>query len=353
MLDIIKGFTEQVTEYSTVFGQIWYLVVFLFRGMVVVTIGDEVYSDEQSEFKCSTLEIGCDNVCFSKFSKIAHIRFWAFQLLAVTTPTILFHFFVTGIKSKVEKMKSTNAIAAAAEEHVEDDNWSENRGTFKSEGNTLMKKKGNRKPTKVRFKSVYDANADNMKEIAVTDSISWAYYLNVITRGVVEGVFIYLSYELFKFMDHSREPDHFGVLDFLWFSVPASFKCEGKDIESACNQHTSFGKGGYVPCWVSRPWEKTIFLRYMNVLSALCFILSIVEFFYLTVRGTRTANRRRERKRSRSDSWFFRPDLSAPLSPTLAIPIRLSSVDKFANRKDVFIDVSDDEKGTKPNHKKF
>lgn len=31
----------QVTEYSTILGQIWYLCVFLFRGMVVVTIGGE------------------------------------------------------------------------------------------------------------------------------------------------------------------------------------------------------------------------------------------------------------------------------------------------------------------------
>lgn len=39
-----------------------------------------VYGDEQSAFKCSTQEPGCVNMCFNEFSKISHIRFWAFQV---------------------------------------------------------------------------------------------------------------------------------------------------------------------------------------------------------------------------------------------------------------------------------
>lgn len=42
---------------------------------MVASVGDTVYSDEQSAFACNTLQPGCPNVCFNQFSPISQIRY--------------------------------------------------------------------------------------------------------------------------------------------------------------------------------------------------------------------------------------------------------------------------------------
>jgi len=93
MWNFISDITGQISRYSTIFGQAWYLCVFFFRLIVVATIGGAVYSDEQSAFRCSTKVHGCENVCYDRFAKISHIRFWSFQLLTLAAPVIVFHFY--------------------------------------------------------------------------------------------------------------------------------------------------------------------------------------------------------------------------------------------------------------------
>ena len=58
--------------------------------VVIASLGDRVYADEQSEFRCNTGQLGCNNVCFNKFSPISHIRFWGFQLVACSLPSVVF-----------------------------------------------------------------------------------------------------------------------------------------------------------------------------------------------------------------------------------------------------------------------
>ena len=59
--------------------------------VIVASIGDRVYADEQSEFKCNVgPQPGCENVCFNKFSPISHLRFWSFQILCVALPSVIF-----------------------------------------------------------------------------------------------------------------------------------------------------------------------------------------------------------------------------------------------------------------------
>ena len=36
---------------------------------------------------------GCENVCFNKFSPISHVRFWGFEIIAVSLPSIIFIVF--------------------------------------------------------------------------------------------------------------------------------------------------------------------------------------------------------------------------------------------------------------------
>ncbi|XP_039249747.1 gap junction beta-2 protein-like isoform X2 [Styela clava] len=330
MWHLLEKISEQVTKYSTWLGQLWYICVFVFRLIVVVTIGGAVYGDEQSAFKCSTQEIGCTNMCFNVFSKISHIRFWAFQLLAVATPTVFFHFYSMSVTGQIEKLKKAEEALKLEEGDLEPIDNPKMEKDFKKMSRR-KKSIGN-----VKLKKVYSGG--DLKEIPYTMKIHYAYYLSVIVRLALEAVFIYLAYGLFHFMDPTYAED-MAVLDFLWFKVPAMFKCVGPhpEVMAACNQHLGHGVG-HVPCWVSRPWEKTIFIRYMNVLSAICFLLSAVELVYLTLKGI-LGKRRHHRPRffsqrphPRQDSVFY---ATAPnghhmrehenFYPTLAVPVRLSS----------------------------
>ncbi len=53
----------------------------------------------------------------------------------------------------------------------------------------------------------------------------------------------------------------------MW--VPEKYECTHGEFEmnSACSQNT------LIPCWVSRPWEKTIFMLYMTIVSFYFFII--------------------------------------------------------------------------------
>lgn len=334
MWHLLEKISEQVTKYSTFLGQLWYLCVFVFRLIVVATIGGAVYGDEQSAFKCSTQEPGCTNMCFNVFSKISHIRFWAFQLLAVSTPVVFFHFYSMTVTGQIEKLKKDEEAIKAEE------------GEFELMDDPKMEKdfrklaRRRKSIGNVKVRKVYTGG--DLKEIPFTRKIHYAYYVTIVMRLVLEAVFIYLAYGLFKFKDVSTTYN-MGPLDFLWFRVPAMYSCTGDspEVRAACHQATGIKPNyGHVPCWVSRPWEKTIFMRYMNILSGICFLLCAFELIYLTMKGLMGKAEKKNaprllrghsRNHPRQDSVFY---ATAPnthhlenetMYPTLAVPIRLGS----------------------------
>lgn len=341
MFEAVTKIFEQIAEYSTVFGQLWYLCVFVFRLIVVVTIGGDVYSDEQSEFKCSTEVVGCTNVCFTKFTKISHIRFWGFQLLAVATPAILFHVFEISVRTRIERMKSDakeEAERAAEEHHLTQPEYEDVYGDHHH--------KRKRGIGKIHVRKIYDENAHALKEVAYTDSINIAYFLTVIARCGLEAIFMYLSYGLFNFME-----DEGGPLDFFYYRVPALYKCRGEDLKHGCYQHLAFSDSDFVPCWVSRPWEKTIFLRYMNIFSVICFSLSVVEFFYLIYRGLRILRVRRERKKKKTKALPVHastPQYNETGFTSLAVPIDLDSIKRHPQNGGYYVAIPASQLRTPP-----
>uniref|UniRef100_H2XJX2 Connexin N-terminal domain-containing protein n=1 Tax=Ciona intestinalis TaxID=7719 RepID=H2XJX2_CIOIN len=261
MWNILEKVSEQVSLYATLTGQVWYLLVYLFRLIVVVTIGSSVYSDEQSAFRCSTKVIGCDNVCYDKFAKISHIRFWAFQLLALSAPVIVFHFYTIHVKGRIEKLKVKEQEAIEREEQYQKEltktedtsKW----GVIRNSVNNKIQRRKSR-IGKVRPKKVY-ANTQ-LEEITLTRGIKVAYFLSVLTRFVMEIIFLFLAYDLFRFAEYPHTPN------------------DGRIVSDG-------NSDAYIPCWVSRPWEKTIFLRYMNTLSVICLFLALAEIIQIGIRG--------------------------------------------------------------------
>lgn len=76
----------------------------------------------------------------------------------------------------------------------------------------------------------------------------------------------------------------------MW--VPEKYECTHGDTEdnSACSQNP------LIPCWVSRPWEKTIFMLYMTGVTIISIILCLAEFVYVITRTTKKGVHRRAEK---------------------------------------------------------
>ena len=98
----LERWLEKANQHSTLLGKFWITFLIVCRMIVIGSLGDRVYADEQSEFRCNTAQPGCNNVCFNAFSPISHLRFWGFQIVIVTFPTIIFLIY-SGHKTK-EKM---------------------------------------------------------------------------------------------------------------------------------------------------------------------------------------------------------------------------------------------------------
>ena len=49
-----------------------------------------VFGVERKEFKCNTIEFGCENICFNTFQPISAHRFWGFQALVTSIPMLVY-----------------------------------------------------------------------------------------------------------------------------------------------------------------------------------------------------------------------------------------------------------------------
>ena len=55
---LLETLLQQVGEHSTLVGKLWVTATFVFRFIIVASVGDAVYSDEQSDFNCNTGQEG-------------------------------------------------------------------------------------------------------------------------------------------------------------------------------------------------------------------------------------------------------------------------------------------------------
>ena len=118
----LERWLEKANQHSTLIGKFWITFLIVCRMIVIGSLGDRVYADEQSEFRCNTAQPGCNNVCFNHFSPISHLRFWGFQMMVVTLPSVIFLIYSghkTKLKMDVEKeraIKEKQAEKLAREE---------------------------------------------------------------------------------------------------------------------------------------------------------------------------------------------------------------------------------------------
>lgn len=266
---LLEKLIEHSAAHSTLLGKWWIAFMFVFRIIVIASVGDSVYSDEQDQFTCNTKQPGCKQVCYNKFAPISHIRFWAFQILATGTPTVIFVIYtmhkLAQIPVKPEGDDATKETAIQTPWKYAKNKKSETKEVEKRNDEKMEGKKSNKSiasgdymsphngavmPTKGPMDKVCRENIVRK----VKRKIVRLYACNLILRTVVEVTFVYFQYYMYQ------------------WSVPEFYEC----IRYPCPK--------IVECYVSRPMEKTIFLYFMFIVGIICILLNILEMKYLGYR---------------------------------------------------------------------
>ncbi|XP_030010557.1 gap junction delta-2 protein-like [Sphaeramia orbicularis] len=253
---ILGRFLTEVQNHSTVIGKIWLTMLLIFRILLVALVGDAVYSDEQSKFTCNTLQPGCSNVCYDTFAPVSHLRFWVFQIVLVSTPSIFYIIYVLQKITKNENLDiKKDEVVRRPSLALEKDKYigGDKEGTLEADC----------RPDNIEDWSLQEGEFDEknhieeeMEEVEkdpthLSNQVLLIYIIHVMLRSVMEIIFLIGQYYLFG------------------FEVPHLFRCE----TYPCPNRTD--------CFVSRATEKTIFLNFMFSVSLGCFVLNIVELHYL------------------------------------------------------------------------
>ncbi|XP_053327114.1 gap junction gamma-1 protein-like [Spea bombifrons] len=245
---------EEINNHSTFVGKVWLTVLIIFRIVLTAVGGESIYYDEQSKFVCNTQQPGCENVCYDAFAPLSHVRFWIFQIILITTPSIMYlGFAMHRIARRPEelrrrRMKSVKKRApvvhrGARRDYEEaEDNGEEDPMICEEVEQEKDAEDGDNK------------KHDGRRRIK-NDGLMKVYVLQLLFRSALEVGFLMGQYILYG------------------FEVIPSYVC----TRSPC-PHT-------VDCFVSRPTEKTIFLLIMYAVSALCLLLNLCELFHLGVGG--------------------------------------------------------------------
>jgi len=295
---VVHNLLEQCRKISTFPGKIWIMVMFAFRMVMVARVGDQVYSDEQEFFKCNTQTPGCDQVCFSMFSPISHLRFWSVMVIVTATPPIVFFAYASHIITRASRKREEREYFKQRHKELKSkiDAKGKSQHTAKyikqvrkrqkkllAENGSLPKSPNGRVPNEEPLYEnslpkypIYDKKFNvmeiekpepsasaplmdnpNQREIMTRFSalnhpdIACAYWWQVIIRTLIEAGFLYMQFHLFG------------------FEVPMVYFCH----TAPCPQRTE--------CWVSRAKEKTIFLWFMFIIGSFSFMLGIFEFWSL------------------------------------------------------------------------
>lgn len=286
---------EEIQNHSTFVGKLWLTVLIVFRIVLTAVGGESIYYDEQSKFVCNSGQPGCENVCYDAFAPLSHVRFWVFQIILSAMPSLMYMGYAANKIAKMEDTRGGGAGVAGGtgtgtgggggggythrrprkmffgarqhrsgmeegEEEQEDDPMIYEVPEPEPPRRDLMPP---RPKPKVRH--------DGRRRIR-DDGLMRIYVLQLVTRTALEAGFLAGQYLLYG------------------FHVAPVFVCSGKP----CPHN--------VDCFVSRPTEKTIFLRIMYGVTCLCLTLNVWEMLHLGF-GTITDIIRRRRASPPDDEY--------------------------------------------------
>ncbi|KAG9350107.1 hypothetical protein JZ751_026460 [Albula glossodonta] len=247
---------EEIHNHSTFVGKLWLTVLIVFRIVLTAVGGESIYYDEQSKFVCNSGQPGCENVCYDAFAPLSHVRFWVFQIILVATPSLMYLGYAVNKIARMEEGKSGGAGGLSNRkprkmffgrrqhrgiEEAEDD---------QEEDPMIYEVPEMESHSEATPQSKPKARHDGRQRIR-EDGLMRIYVLQLLVRTLLEVGFLAGQYALYG------------------FAVPPVFVCSGKPCPHS------------VDCFVSRPTEKTIFLRIMYGVTMLCLALNVWEMLHL------------------------------------------------------------------------
>uniref|UniRef100_F6VXA2 Gap junction protein n=1 Tax=Monodelphis domestica TaxID=13616 RepID=F6VXA2_MONDO len=250
---------EEIHNHSTFVGKVWLTVLIVFRIVLTAVGGESIYSDEQSKFTCNTRQPGCDNVCYDAFAPLSHVRFWVFQIVVISTPSVMYlGYAIHHTPNGGEEEPMIGLGAGMGEEEEAGDGSREDREQEEEEKEALAGEKGKGAPEAGPANQKHDGRRRIQQE-----GLMKIYVFQLLARASFEICFLVGQYLLYG------------------FEVQPVFRCS----RDPC-PHT-------VDCFVSRPTEKTVFLLVMYVVSCLCLILNLCEMAHLGLGSLQDAVRSR------------------------------------------------------------
>jgi len=264
---IMEKLVEQVAQHSTLVGKFWSTFFFVLRFLMVVSIADSVFGDEQGNFVCNTLTPGCSNVCFNDFSPISLIRLWALQILGVSLPTVIFMVYTA---HKMEKISQAKKIRKEEQEKAK--KQKEEAKKLRDEARAKMLEDKKRRaaeghppvydpePAAIVKKEEKKESKDDDDAVVATkltddtpSRLMLAYVAQVVFRLAIEVTFMCVQFNTYVYK----------------FWVPELFKCSRWPCPDV------------VDCFISRPKEKTIMLWIMFGTGVIMIFLCLVELYHI------------------------------------------------------------------------
>ncbi|XP_055059044.2 gap junction gamma-2 protein [Misgurnus anguillicaudatus] len=283
---------EEIHNHSTFVGKVWLTVLIIFRIVLTAVGGESIYSDEQTKFTCNTKQPGCNNVCYDSFAPLSHMRFWVFQIIMISTPSVMYlGYAIHKIartseeeRRKHQRHQKRNNHSRWRDGHHLDEVLEEEDDDAEPmiyQDDTLDAQEV--KPDADTANGQNSVKHDGRRKI-VQEGLMRMYVLQLLSRAIFEVGFLTGQYLLYG------------------FRVNPSYVCS----KIPCPHR--------VDCFISRPTEKTIFLLIMYVVSCLCLLLNVCEMFHLGIGAFRDTLRKR-RNQARQPSYSFPYSRNIPASP--------------------------------------
>ncbi|CAG5896599.1 gap junction gamma-2 protein isoform 1-T4 [Menidia menidia] len=284
---------EEIHNHSTFVGKVWLTVLIIFRIVLTAVGGESIYSDEQSKFTCNTKQPGCDNVCYDAFAPLSHVRFWVFQIIMISTPSIMYLGYAIHKIARTSEMerRKHRRLRKKPPPHSR---WRESHHLEEvlEEGDDdaePMIYEDTLEVQEIKPEPGDSANKDPAKHDGrrriMQEGLMRMYVLQLMSRAIFEIAFLAGQYLLYG------------------FRVSPSYVCN----RIPCPHR--------VDCFISRPTEKTIFLLIMYVVSCLCLILNVCEMLHLGIGTFRDTLRLKRNRDRRSMSYGYPFSRNIPSSP--------------------------------------
>uniref|UniRef100_A0A8C2XQY2 Gap junction protein n=1 Tax=Cyclopterus lumpus TaxID=8103 RepID=A0A8C2XQY2_CYCLU len=261
---------EEIHNHSTFVGKLWLTVLIVFRIVLTAVGGESIYYDEQSKFVCNSGQPGCENVCYDAFAPLSHVRFWVFQIILVAMPSLMYMGYAVNKIARIDESKGGAGSAAVrtggggythrkprkicfgARQHrgIEETEEDQEDDPMIYEVPEIEPPKRPRDPLQPAPKP--KIRHDGRKRIR-DEGLMRVYVLQLVIRTLLEAGFLAGQYLLYG------------------FHVTPVFVCSRQPCPHS------------VDCFVSRPTEKTIFLRIMYGVTVLCLTLNIWEMLHLGI----------------------------------------------------------------------